>query len=79
MTAGFLKPDEGQVIFNGYSIGGMKPHKICQLGMVRTFQITQPFAGLSTLENIMVGAYTDQHDGRRRPAKGPKRSPKLSA
>ena len=62
MTAGFLKPDEGQVIFDCHSIDGMKPHKICQLGMVRTFQITQPFAGLSTLENIMVGAYTDQHD-----------------
>ena len=37
----------------------MKPHQICQRGMVRTFQITQPFAGLTTLQNIMVGAYSN--------------------
>ena len=41
---------------------GMKPHQICQLGMVRTFQITQPFAGLTTLQNIMVGAYSNTSD-----------------
>ena len=60
--AGFLKPDEGKVILNGNSITSMKPHKICQLGMVRTFQITQPFATLNTLENIMVGAYSKTSD-----------------
>ena len=60
--AGFLKPDEGKVSLNGNSITSMKPHKICQLGMVRTFQITQPFATLNTLENIMVGAYSKTSD-----------------
>ena len=62
MVAGFLKPDEGSVFFNNDSIGGMKPHQICSLGMVRTFQITQPFAGLTTLQNIMVGAYSHTKD-----------------
>ena len=49
---------------------GLKPHQICQLGMVRTFQITQPFAGLTTLQNIMVGAYsnTPQTDSARKKA-----------
>ncbi len=36
---------------------GLPPHRICTCGIARTFQITQPFARLSVLENIMVGAY----------------------
>ena len=44
-------------MFDGNDITGQQPHRICDSGMVRTFQITQPFAKLSTLENIMVGAY----------------------
>jgi branched-chain amino acid transport system ATP-binding protein len=57
MVAGFLKPNGGTVTFAGQDITGLKPHRICELGMVRTFQVTQPFAKLTTLENIMVGAY----------------------
>lgn len=62
IIAGFLKPDEGEITLNNNSIRGLKPHKICKMGMVRTFQITQPFAGLNTLENIMVGAYANTND-----------------
>ena len=62
IVAGFLKCDEGQVTFDQVLINGMKPHQISKLGMVRTFQITQPFAGLTTLENIMVGAYSNTSD-----------------
>ena len=60
--SGFLKPDEGAVNLDGRSIINLKSHKICQQGMVRTFQITQPFATLNTLENIMVGAYSITSD-----------------
>ena len=69
MIAGFLKSDGGEVSLNGTSILGMKPHVICQMGMVRTFQITQPFAGLSTRQNIMVGAFSrtaSQNDAERK-------------
>ena len=69
MIAGFLKSDGGEVSLNGTSILGMKPHVICQMGMVRTFQITQPFAGLTTRQNIMVGAYSrtaGQNDAERK-------------
>ena len=59
IIAGFLKPNEGEVILNNTSITNLKPHKICKQGMVRTFQITQPFATLNTLENIMIGAYAN--------------------
>jgi len=55
--AGFHKPDGGRVRFQGQDITGMPPHLLCERGMVRTFQVTQPFARLSVIENIMVGAY----------------------
>ena len=56
-VAGFHTPDAGRVYFNGQDITGIAPHLIARRGMVRTFQITQPFAKLSVLDNIMVGAY----------------------
>ena len=55
--AGFHTADAGRVTFEGNDITGLPPHKICAAGMVRTFQITQPFAKISVRENIMVGAY----------------------
>ncbi|WP_422031784.1 ABC transporter ATP-binding protein [Reyranella sp.] len=62
--AGFHRPDAGTVHFEGKPITGLAPHRICASGMVRTFQITQPFAGISVRENIMVGAYLHTADRR---------------
>ena len=62
--AGFHRPDAGTVSFEGKPITGLAPHRICAAGMVRTFQITQPFAGISVRENIMVGAYLHTADRR---------------
>ena len=62
--AGFHRPDTGTVTFEGKPITGLAPHRICAAGMVRTFQITQPFAGISVRENIMVGAYLHTADRR---------------
>lgn len=58
MISGFLVPDGGSVIFNGADITGKPPHWICQQGLVRTFQVVQPFASLTVRENIAVGAHT---------------------
>ena len=55
--AGFLRPDGGRISFAGDDVTGLAPHRIAVRGMVRTFQITQPFARLTVLENIRVGAY----------------------
>ena len=60
--SGFERPDEGTVTFSGDDITGLAPHLICARGMVRTFQITQPFAKLTVRENIMVGAYLHTAD-----------------
>jgi branched-chain amino acid transport system ATP-binding protein len=62
--AGFHRPDAGTVSFEGKPITGLAPHRVCAAGMVRTFQITQPFAGISVRENIMVGAYFHTADRR---------------
>jgi branched-chain amino acid transport system ATP-binding protein len=55
--AGFLSIDEGDVQFLNTSIKGREVHEIARLGMVRTFQITQPFSRLTVHENIAVGAF----------------------
>src|SRR5690242_11708522 len=46
MIAGFVAPDSGSVQFAGADITGLPPHAICRRGLVRTFQIVQPFGAL---------------------------------
>jgi branched-chain amino acid transport system ATP-binding protein len=58
MISGFLDPDLGSVLYQGRELVGQRPHRICQWGVVRTFQVVQPFANLSVRENIAVGAHT---------------------
>jgi branched-chain amino acid transport system ATP-binding protein len=55
--AGFVPIDAGRVELMGQDITGLPAHQIARRGMVRTFQITQPFAKLSVHENIAVGSY----------------------
>ena len=54
---GYHKPDSGQVIFKGKDITGFKPFMTNREGMGRTFQIMKVTAGMSVLENVMVGAF----------------------
>ena len=55
--AGFHPINSGRVELLGQDITGWPAHRIARAGMVRTFQITQPFAKLTVHENIAVGAY----------------------
>ncbi len=64
LISGFLKPVRGRVIFLGQDITGLPPHVICRRGMVRTFQIVQPFSAQTVHENIAVGAHL-HHRSRR--------------
>lgn len=57
MITGFVAPNEGQITFEGVSIGTLKPHQIAQLGIVRSFQITNVFAGLTVRENLVTAHY----------------------
>jgi ABC-type branched-chain amino acid transport systems, ATPase component len=54
IITGFLKPDKGEVIFNGHNITGYKPHQICKLGINRTFQIPMCYPNLTVKENIAI-------------------------
>ena len=56
LISGFYRPDAGKISFAGESLAGLRPHDICQRGMVRTFQVTRPFHRLTVLENVLVGA-----------------------
>ena len=55
-VSGFQTPEAGEVIFDGQSITGLRPSEICSRGIARTFQIVQPFAGLSVFDNVVTGA-----------------------
>ncbi len=54
---GLVPPSAGAVRFEGQDITGLKPNRICRLGVGRTFQVVRTFARMSVLENVVVGAY----------------------
>jgi len=54
VITGVYRPDSGSVIYGGRDITGMPPHKINEMGVVRTFQIPQPFLRLTVLENLLI-------------------------
>ena len=57
MIAGVFAPDSGSISFDNSFIHGLRPDQICKAGIGRTFQIVKPFAGLSVLDNVMVGSF----------------------
>jgi len=56
IIAGVYAPDSGEIFFDGRKIHGLRPDQVCAAGIGRTFQIVKPFAGLSVLDNVIVGA-----------------------
>lgn len=61
--SGFLKPSAGEIRYAGDIVTGEPPYRLARRGIARTFQIVQPFAGLTVRENILVGAHL-HHRGR---------------
>jgi branched-chain amino acid transport system ATP-binding protein len=55
LIAGALAPDTGNIRLRGRDIAGLAPHRICTLGVARTFQLVRTFPALSVLENVLVG------------------------
>jgi branched-chain amino acid transport system ATP-binding protein len=54
---GYLAPAAGSIHYRGTRLNGLKPNQIAELGVVRTFQKTNVFAGLSVLDNVLVGLH----------------------
>ncbi|MGH7389162.1 MAG: ABC transporter ATP-binding protein [Candidatus Rokuibacteriota bacterium] len=57
LVTGFARPDAGGVTVDGRDVTRLRPDEICRLGVARTFQKLRPFAGMTALENVMVGAF----------------------
>lgn len=57
MIAGALPVTSGTITYKGKEIQNLPPHKICDMGIGRTYQIVQPFPNLDVLGNVMVGAF----------------------
>ena len=57
IIAGYLTPSAGSVVYDGANIAGEPPYRLARRGIARTFQIAQPFMGLTVRENIAVGAH----------------------
>ena len=56
LLTGFITPDAGGATLDGRPLNKMSPEARCSAGLVRTFQIVQPFRGLSVLDNVVMGA-----------------------
>ena len=52
-----LAPTSGSIIFKGVNITGLKPEKICRMGVARTFQTVKTFANMSVLDNVVLGSF----------------------
>jgi len=56
LIAGNERPSSGEIVLDGRPLAGLPPHKICRLGVARTFQIVRPFGGLTVEENVAMAA-----------------------
>lgn len=54
--SGSLRPSEGSIRFEGHEIAGAPYHRVARLGVVRTYQVVQPFAEMTVLDAVTVGA-----------------------
>ena len=63
LISGALAPTSGEIRFQGRAIQGLKPYRIAALGIARTFQNIKMFAGMTALENVMVGRHVQSSAG----------------
>jgi branched-chain amino acid transport system ATP-binding protein len=56
MISGTIAPDGGRVVYAGNDITALPPAQRCRIGIGRSFQIPQPFSGMSVFENLVVAA-----------------------
>lgn len=58
-----LVPKPGTIRFKGENITGLKPYKICRMGVARTFQLVKVFADMPALSNVILGSYFGMSPG----------------
>jgi branched-chain amino acid transport system ATP-binding protein len=57
LITGFIAPVAGEVLLEGDSLVGLKPHAVVKKGIARTFQVVKPFRNLTVLENVTLAAF----------------------
>ncbi len=63
LISGALTPSAGVIRFQGREITGLKPHRICKMGLARTFQSVKVFPNMPVFENVLLGALFGKPDG----------------
>jgi branched-chain amino acid transport system ATP-binding protein len=63
LITGFISPTRGEVIFGGERITHLKPHRIAQKGIVRSFQANVLFMEKTVRENVLLGFHTKYRNG----------------
>jgi branched-chain amino acid transport system ATP-binding protein len=56
LISGALVPEAGAITLQGEKINGLKPHRICRMGLARTFQAVKVFPNMPVFENVLLGA-----------------------
>ncbi|MBW2030260.1 MAG: ABC transporter ATP-binding protein [Deltaproteobacteria bacterium] len=56
LITGEIRPDQGEVIFDGRDVTHLQTYRRCRIGIARTYQIPKPFLNMTVLENLLVGA-----------------------
>jgi len=64
LITGFLRPDRGQIVFEGEEISRLTPHEICRRRIGRTFQLANIFPRLSVFANVQVSVLSHQRRSR---------------
>ncbi|MBV9203171.1 MAG: ATP-binding cassette domain-containing protein, partial [Alphaproteobacteria bacterium] len=59
---GFLSPERGNISFSGENLVGLRPNRVCRLGIGRTFQVARAFPRMTVLENVTAGAFVGAAD-----------------
>jgi branched-chain amino acid transport system ATP-binding protein len=63
VITGLYAADDGDIVFQGESIVGLRPHQVARLGIARTFQTVHLFPNMTVLENAMVGQHCRTRSG----------------
>lgn len=65
LVSGGIRPDSGQILFEGRDIAGWKAHRVARAGLARTFQIPALFDNMTVMDNLLAAAAQDRWDGAR--------------
>ncbi len=63
MISGVFSPSDGDILFNGKSLKGLKPHQVAARGIARTFQTVELFGKMTVHENVMLGRHLKSRKG----------------